>query len=612
MISVAPRDLVRATLGGHAPVRLPLGELVTELDLVRAALGLAPEAAVPLPAEQALLRRWGHDLVVVPFSAGWGAPNQPDEADALFRLGYWQQESDLFVFALVDGPFSVAARALTWEQTLVHLTRGTEEIMTILADTVLESAESLAAIAAAGAEGIIIGDDIAYRRGPYVRPDHLRRTYFPYLTLLVLTCQDLGLPVVFHSDGNLWPIWDDLLKTGVNGIHGLDPASAMSLALARQRSGPHLCLWGNLDLGWLAQPHTDEAILAHLHDQLDPVLASPVILGTCSWSGARPAPGHAGCPLPGWAGISLAEFCAAPRRTGYNGVINNTLLLLRRPFPGDDNTMIWANIILAILLGYSLGSIPFGYLFGRLKGVDVRQYGSGRTGGTNVYRAAGTWVALLTGLFDVLKGVAAVLLARQFLGSEVAAALAGAFAVCGHNWSIFFGLSRRRRRRHRGRRFAGFESLGRACDRPHLPHCTLCGALRFHRHPHHRDRGAGGATDLLSSGGAELARLPYAGGPYPLRASGGAVDPDFPAAEYRPAAGRHRTPDRFQTLLSKQRPASSLSGCEKTYACASHRRRRHRLSVGGAAGGSGRRRHPGHPARSGARPEKDGCAADRN
>ena len=101
---------------------------------------------------------------------------------------------------------------------------------------------------------------------------------FPYLTLLVLTCQDLGLPVVFHSDGNLWPIWDDLLKTGVDGIHGLDPASAMSLALARQRSGPHLCLWGNLDLGWLAQPHTNEAILAHLHDQIDPVLASPIIL----------------------------------------------------------------------------------------------------------------------------------------------------------------------------------------------------------------------------------------------------------------------------------------------------------------------------------------------
>ena len=47
--------------------------------------------------------------------------------------------------------------------------------MTLLADTVLEAAESLAAMAAAGAEGIIIGDDIAYRRGPYVRPDHLRR-----------------------------------------------------------------------------------------------------------------------------------------------------------------------------------------------------------------------------------------------------------------------------------------------------------------------------------------------------------------------------------------------------------------------------------------------------
>lgn len=279
-ISLSSRDRIHAVLSGQTQDRLPVGELVFEPDLVRAALGLAPDAAVPLPAEQALLERWGHDLIVVSFSHGWGAPQQPDEEDALFRLGYWQQNSERFVFALIDGPFSAAARAWGWEQALVRFTRGDPDLPAFMADAVLDLEEMLSEVAAAGADGVIIGDDIAYRRGPYVKPEHLRRHYFPYLSLLALAAQDRGLPAVFHSDGNLWPVWDQIVQTPIAGVQGLDPMSAMSLALARERSSPRLCLWGNLDLGWLAQPHDEAAIRRHLHDLLTPVAGTPVIFGT--------------------------------------------------------------------------------------------------------------------------------------------------------------------------------------------------------------------------------------------------------------------------------------------------------------------------------------------
>lgn len=103
------------------------------------------------------------------------------------------------------------------------------------------------------------------------------------------------------------------------------------------------------------------------------------------------------------------------------------------------------NILLAALLGYLLGSIPFGFLFVRaVKGVDLRSVGSGRTGGTNSFRAAGVGVGLATFLMDVVKGAAAVWLARWLFGSRLPAELlpwaegfAGAAAVFGHNWSIF-------------------------------------------------------------------------------------------------------------------------------------------------------------------------------
>lgn len=103
--------------------------------------------------------------------------------------------------------------------------------------------------------------------------------------------------------------------------------------------------------------------------------------------------------------------------------------------------------ILAALLGYVCGAIPFGYLYVKWrKGIDITQYGSGRTGGTNSYRAAGLVTGVITAISDVVKGFAAVWLARTLFGPALdatllpwATAVAGVMAVVGHNWSIFLG-----------------------------------------------------------------------------------------------------------------------------------------------------------------------------
>lgn len=94
--------------------------------------------------------------------------------------------------------------------------------------------------------------------------------------------------------------------------------------------------------------------------------------------------------------------------------------------------------VIVLVGAYTLGSIPVGLLLVRaLTGKDVRQVGSGRTGGTNVLRAAGPWVALLTILGDSAKGLLAVRLAQSFAGASRFAALAGLLAVVGHNYSVF-------------------------------------------------------------------------------------------------------------------------------------------------------------------------------
>ena len=94
------------------------------------------------------------------------------------------------------------------------------------------------------------------------------------------------------------------------------------------------------------------------------------------------------------------------------------------------------NIVVMIGVGYLFGSIPVGFLVARLWGADVLQSGSGRTGATNVLRAAGLPAATATILGDALKGVIPTYIAALLFPPWVAA-LVGAATVLGHNYSIF-------------------------------------------------------------------------------------------------------------------------------------------------------------------------------
>lgn len=92
-----------------------------------------------------------------------------------------------------------------------------------------------------------------------------------------------------------------------------------------------------------------------------------------------------------------------------------------------------------VILGYILGSIPFGLLIVKIKtGKDIRQVESGRTGGTNAVRAAGLGAGLLTAILDILKGLASVKLAEALVpDAHLFHILAPIGAILGHNYSLF-------------------------------------------------------------------------------------------------------------------------------------------------------------------------------
>jgi glycerol-3-phosphate acyltransferase PlsY len=101
-----------------------------------------------------------------------------------------------------------------------------------------------------------------------------------------------------------------------------------------------------------------------------------------------------------------------------------------------------SDIVIAIAIGYLLGSFPSAYLAGRLKkGVDIREVGSKNMGAMNVFYQVGPMEAVLVTLADLGKGVGAILLVRWLLGIppefELLTGLTGAAAIIGHIFPVF-------------------------------------------------------------------------------------------------------------------------------------------------------------------------------
>ena len=112
--------------------------------------------------------------------------------------------------------------------------------------------------------------------------------------------------------------------------------------------------------------------------------------------------------------------------------------------------MLIAKFILVAFIGYLLGSIPFGLIVSKHRAkIDIRQYGSGKTGGTNVLRTLGKKAFLMVALLDIMKGALAVVFAGIIIGQDsmwignsglgllFAQVLAALAAIAGHIWPIF-------------------------------------------------------------------------------------------------------------------------------------------------------------------------------
>lgn len=248
---MTPRERILKTLRGEPTDRLARGELFIADEFIR--------AFSPAHTLEQVITELDLDLVSIPFSAGWGTRDQPDEDRALAALTRWR-DRERFVFALIDGPFSAAVKATGFD-ALMRYTHRLPDVARRAFHQGADDTRILArALRDAGADGVILGEDIAYNRATFFSPDALGAQYFGALHELVSDLRALDLVVFFHSDGNLSWVLDDLAMCDLDGLQGLEPEAGMSIPRVRQRVGARLTLWGNLGFDFLSAPRSEAEI----------------------------------------------------------------------------------------------------------------------------------------------------------------------------------------------------------------------------------------------------------------------------------------------------------------------------------------------------------------
>jgi len=118
----------------------------------------------------------------------------------------------------------------------------------------------------AGADVIVLADDYAGNFRPFFSEAVFREFVLPRLQRMVDAIHEEGGKVVKHSDGNLWPILEPIVRTGVDAIHPLEPIAGMDIGEVKQKYGKEVCLIGNIDCSHILSEASEEEVEAAVRD----------------------------------------------------------------------------------------------------------------------------------------------------------------------------------------------------------------------------------------------------------------------------------------------------------------------------------------------------------
>lgn len=253
--------VIRAVFHRPSAPPIPRGELTVDREFARKLLLWRGEAAAVNAFSDADLliaccRALALDLVCIQSgkNPNQGAGLSLTPADIRRFL-----DQELFVFWVVEGSFQRAMTRRGSMALFLDIVRSPDTVCQELQRLSSRVTAAMARGITAGAQGIIVADDIAYSQSTYMPPDFVRQHLLPLWQAQVTTARELGVPVFFHSDGNLNAVLPTIAAAGFDGLQCIEPAAGMDLPAIRTEYGNRLCLMGNVDPALLSgQGNQDE------------------------------------------------------------------------------------------------------------------------------------------------------------------------------------------------------------------------------------------------------------------------------------------------------------------------------------------------------------------
>ncbi len=141
-----------------------------------------------------------------------------------------------------------------------------EAVMESMAAAQLNALRAAVEVAGPALGVVFYSDDIAYTEGLMLGPDFFRRHLFPVVRQVAQIAETHGAPLIYHSDGRLYDVFDDLAASGVRGIQPLEPKSMDPLRIQRDWPGK-FCLIGNIDLDLMSRG-TPEAVESQVREKI--------------------------------------------------------------------------------------------------------------------------------------------------------------------------------------------------------------------------------------------------------------------------------------------------------------------------------------------------------
>ncbi len=196
---------------------------------------------------------------------------QPDPADFLMlRYVIDRMGTDVAHFFSIPGPFRFSWQLRgAMERLLLDYMLSPDLALELARITTRFCNAAVGMAAEAGADVVVLEGDLSFNTNTLMSPDQYRRFLKPFHSEVVRSAHEQGLKIIKHSDGNLWPILDDLLEAGFDGIHPIQPQS-MDIKEVKAHLAGRAAVLGNIDCSFLlpfgSEQEVEETVRTTIRD----------------------------------------------------------------------------------------------------------------------------------------------------------------------------------------------------------------------------------------------------------------------------------------------------------------------------------------------------------